>query len=78
MRRIAGGLGPAFCGAAWAQPAAIAPLSASTDSQIPPPWQIITLAKIPRHTQYSVVTLDGQRVVKAAADRSYANVVHAS
>ena len=53
-----------------------APFSSAPDSHVPPPWQVITLPKIPRHTQYEIVTVDGQRVVKAEADGSYANVVH--
>ncbi|HSQ10182.1 MAG TPA: DUF3047 domain-containing protein [Burkholderiaceae bacterium] len=52
------------------------PFSSAPDSRVPPPWQVITLPKIPRHTQYEIVTLDGKRVVKAEADGSYANVVH--
>jgi len=53
-----------------------APFSSAPDSNVPPPWQVITLPKIPRHTQYEIVTVDGERVVKAEADGSYANVVH--
>ena len=56
--------------------AAPTPLSSAPDSRVPPPWQVITLSKIPRHTHYEIVTLDGKRVVKAEADGSYANVVH--
>ena len=54
----------------------IAPFSASSDSRIGPPWQVLTLPKIPRHTQYELVTIDGRRAVKAVADGSYANVLH--
>ncbi len=54
----------------------VTPLSSSMDGRVPPPWQVITLPKIPRHTSYEVVNFDGRRVVKATADGSYANVVH--
>ena len=77
MKPLAAGLAWVLCGAAFAQPGPVAPLSVSTDGRIPPPWQVITLSKIPRPTQYSVVTFDDRRVVKAEADASYANVLHA-
>ncbi len=78
MRRVGACLALVASGAVCAQtPGPVTPLSASGDGRIAPPWQVITLAKIPRHTQYSVVTLEGQRVVKAEAEGSYANVVHA-
>lgn len=54
----------------------VTPLSSAPDSLLPAPWQIVTLPKIPRHTQYEVVSIDGRRAVKATADASYANVVH--
>lgn len=54
----------------------VTPLSVSTDGGLAPPWRIITLPKIPRHTQYSVVTLDGRRVVRAESSNAYANVLH--
>jgi hypothetical protein len=66
-----------LCNAAFAQAGPIAPLSASTDGRIPPPWQVITLPKIPRQTLYRVVMFDDRRVVKAEAEGSYANVLHA-
>lgn len=76
MKRIAACIALALCGTAYAQAAPLAPLSASPDGRIPLPWQVVTLPKIPRHTQYSVVTLDDRRVVKAEAEGSYANVLH--
>jgi hypothetical protein len=54
----------------------IARFSTASGTTLPAPWQVITLPKIPRHTQYAVVSLEGQRVVKAVADGSYANAVH--
>lgn len=77
MNRLAAVIAWALCGATSAQTGPLAPLSAAPDGRIPPPWQVITLPKIPRQTQYSVVTFDGRRVVKAEAEASYANVVHA-
>lgn len=55
----------------------VTPFSTVTGSTLPPAWQIITLPKIPRHTRYSLVHIDGRVVVKAEASASYANVVHA-
>lgn len=54
----------------------VTPLSSGTDAKLPPPWHLVTLPKIPRHTRYELVTVDGRRVVRAEADGSYANVVH--
>jgi hypothetical protein len=54
----------------------VTPLSSSSDAHLPAPWQIVTLPKISRHTQYELVTIDGRRAVKATAEASYANVVH--
>jgi hypothetical protein len=59
--------------------ASAAPLSrfsSANGTALPPPWQIVTLPKIPRHTQYALVQLDGRKVVRAEAHGSYANVVH--
>ena len=36
----------------------VTPLSSAPDSLLPAPWQIVTLPKIPRHTQYEVVSID--------------------
>ena len=54
----------------------VTPLSDGADAKLPPPWHIVTLPKIPRHTRYELVTVDGRRAVRADADGSYANVVH--
>jgi len=75
MMRVVYAITIAACCATLAA-AAPTPLSSAPDSRVPPPWQVITLSKIPRHTHYEIVTLDGKRVVKAEADGSYANVVH--
>jgi hypothetical protein len=56
--------------------AKIAPFSSAAGPQLPAPWRIVTLPKIPRHTEYTLVDAEGRRVVRAEADASYANVVH--
>lgn len=54
----------------------LAPFSSQTGTTLPPPWHIVTLPKIPKHTTYVMAEIDGRRAVKAEADASYANVVH--
>jgi hypothetical protein len=54
----------------------IAPFSSAPTGDLPPPWQVLTVPKIPRATQYEVIELDGRRVVRATAEASYANAVH--
>ncbi len=61
--------------AAIAQPI-VAAFSNANGPNLPAPWRIVTLPKIPRHTRYSVVESDGRRAVRAEAEASYANVVH--
>jgi DUF3047 family protein len=56
--------------------AKIAPFSTATGPSLPPPWRIVTLPKIPKHTAYTLAEIDGRRAVRAEADGSYANVVH--
>jgi hypothetical protein len=58
-----------------AQPA-VAPFSTAPTADLPAPWRIVTLPKIPRHTRYAIAENDGRRAVRAEADASYANVVH--
>jgi hypothetical protein len=62
--------------AASAAAAPIAPFSTAAGATLPTPWQIITLPKIPRHTQYTLAPVDGRVVVRAEAEASYANVLH--
>jgi hypothetical protein len=76
MIRIVYAITVAACSSTLAA-AAPTPFSSAPDSRVPLPWQVITLPKIPRHTQYEIVTVDGKRVVKAEANGSYANVLHA-
>jgi len=54
----------------------VAPFSSASGPELPAPWRIVTLPKIPRHTRYAVTDSDGRRAVRADADASYANVVH--
>ena len=37
----------------------LTPLSAGSGATLPSPWQVITLPKIPRHTTYELVDIDG-------------------
>lgn len=63
--------------AAGADPAnTVTPLSSGADAKLPPPWHLVTLPKIPRHTRYELTSADGRRAVRAEADGSYTNVVH--
>jgi hypothetical protein len=50
--------------------------SNASGSELPAPWRIVTVPKVPRHTRYVVADTDGRRAVRADADGSYANVVH--
>lgn len=61
--------------AAAATAAGLTPLSSGRGA-LPPPWHVVTVPKIPRHTQYEVVEIDGRRAVRATAEASYANAVH--
>ena len=54
----------------------VVPLSSASGPELPAPWRIVTVTKIPRHTRYAVAENDGRRAVRADADASYANVVH--
>ena len=58
-----------------ADDAAIAPFSAASPGEPPAGWKFATLPnKVP--TKFTVVDLDGARVLKVAADESYGNLVH--
>lgn len=61
-------------GAAYAQ--SVAPFSTAPLGAPPPPWRVVTLPKIPRHTHFAVIERDGERVLRVAADGSYANLLH--
>jgi hypothetical protein len=63
--------------AARAATVELAPFSRAAPGEPPAPWKLATAPKIARHTQYEVVALDAERVLRARADASYANLVHA-
>ena len=63
-------------GARCASRGAVTPLSSSPDAACAAPVAGDHAAQDPAPHEVQVVTLDGQRVVKAEADGSYANVVH--
>ena len=50
--------------------------STASGADLPTPWRVVTLPKIPRHTRYAMAVSDGRRAVHAEADASYANVLH--
>ena len=54
----------------------LTPFSSASGPELPAPWRIVTLPKIPRHTRYALAEIDGRRAVHAEADGSYANAVH--
>lgn len=56
--------------------APVTPFSTATGATLPSPWEVVTLPRIPRHTQYTLAQIDGRMVVRAEADASYANVLH--
>ena len=57
-------------------PPRLTPLSSASGADLPAPWRVVTVPKIPRHTRYALAENDGRRAVRAEADGSYANVVH--
>lgn len=54
----------------------IAPFSTATEGPPPMPWRVATVAKVTRHTDYRIVTLEGERALRVAADASYSNLLH--
>jgi len=50
--------------------------SSASGPELPAPWRIVTVPKIPRHTRYALTENDGRAAVQADADASYANVIH--
>ncbi len=65
----------AFSLARAADDATIAPFSAAAPGEPPAAWKFATLPNKVA-TQYSVVELDGARVLKVASDESYGNLIH--
>jgi hypothetical protein len=70
----------ALCGfvlAAASARAALTPFSsAAPGAALPAPWKVVTLPKLPRHTRFELMALDGTTVLRATADASYANLLH--
>lgn len=66
------------CGsAATARAAGLEPLDAGVGPAAPAPWQVAGLPKqaLP-YSRFSMIELDGKRVLRLDADRSYGNLVH--
>jgi hypothetical protein len=61
---------------ASAQPGAVASFRHADVGVPPAPWRLETLPKLPRHTRFEVADLEGGRVLKVSAERSYANLLH--
>lgn len=65
-----------FASAAAADDAALTRFSTARLGEPPPPWRRVTLPKITRHTEYTIVEQQGVNVLRIDADHSYANLVH--
>lgn len=61
---------------AFADPASIAPFSSASPGEPPAAWTFSTLPN-KQPTRFSIVDLDGKRVLKVEADESYGNLAHA-
>ncbi len=71
---LAAGLVAAACGA---RADALVPLEAGGGAVPPPPWHVAGLPMQRKpFTRFDMVELDGQRVLREEADRSYGNLVH--
>jgi hypothetical protein len=73
---LAATLGAAGTPAIDAQTPKVAAFSSAADGVPPPPWSVVTLPKLPRHTRYRIESLDGERVLRVETDGSYANLLH--
>jgi hypothetical protein len=62
--------------ASAADAALVTPFSAAPQETPPSRWRLATVAKITRHTDYRVVSIDGERVLRMAANASYANLLY--
>jgi len=76
IRRLAASCFLAFSSLGLAESGTMASFSQSAGGEPPRPWRLETLPKLPRHTSFEVVDLEGQRVLKVSADQSYANLLH--
>ena len=51
--------------------------SVADGGRLPPPWRVIGLPKNKvALTQFGIVDLEGERVLRVASDRSYGNLTH--
>lgn len=56
----------------------LVPLDTGLTAVPPPPWHVVGLPlQTKPFTRFEIVTLDGKRVLRVEADRSYGNLVHA-
>lgn len=62
--------------AATPAPAALTAFSSAAAGEVPAPWRVVALPKLPKHTRYDIVAVDGQYVLRVVADGSYANLLH--
>lgn len=65
-----------FC--CWAHASDLTPLANSASSIPPSPWHIVGLPEkyAKPVTQFDITPLDGKRVLRVRADKSYGNLVH--
>lgn len=81
-RRLGAGLAVLLCAGApvtqaRAQGTALAAFSSASGEQPPAPWRVVGVpgGKIPL-TSYALVELDGRKVLRVEASKSYGNLVH--
>lgn len=75
MKQVAGLIAALLATGALAQ-TQITPFSSAAPGAPPASWRLVTLPKIPRHTEYSIEREGGTAVLRARANASYANLVH--
>jgi hypothetical protein len=67
-----------WCALCSAKAAGLEPLDAGVGPAAPAPWHVAGLPmQVKPLTRFTMITLDGKRVLRMEADRSYANLVHA-
>lgn len=77
LKTLASGLFVSFFALAHAAEPSLAPFSSATLGSAPAPWRSGNLpGQTKPVTQFEVVDLDGQHVLKVQADKSYGNLVH--
>ncbi len=66
-----------LCAIAAAHADVLVPLDSGTVALPPAPWHVVGLpGQSKPFTRFGIVPLDGQRVLRVEADRSYGNLVH--